>query len=105
MSEIGKAFLLGCAILAIWLLAVFQAHAGYIVGGDIPPKRYDHKYRGKVVIKYVDEEPGLLAFTYGDTGGICVIYVNRRPGIRLPLHIILRHELGHCAGWPANHRR
>jgi hypothetical protein len=80
------------------------AHASRLPPIDsqwVPPKRFDHPYRGRVVVKRVamDDAPGEItyAYTYGDTGGICVIYVNER--WRGPLGFILRHEIGHCNGW------
>jgi hypothetical protein len=81
------------------------AHLGTPLGGWNPPKRYDHPYHGKMIVRRVpiDDEPGefTYAYTYGDTGGICIIYVNSRyTGSLKP---ILRHERGHCNSWPAHH--
>lgn len=86
---------------------ILEAMLASVIGGWNPPKRYDHPYHGKVITKRVeiDDAPGefTYAYTYGDTGGICVIYVNRR--YRGDLKPILRHEIGHCNGWGPNHEK
>lgn len=73
----------------------------------LPPKQYDHAYRGRLIIVDVSFAEmqrrcggagvTCYGYTYGDMGGTCTIYVvSRNPRL-------IRHEAGHCAGWPGHH--
>lgn len=77
---------------------------------DHPPIRYDHPFNGKMVIEqnYGGELTSISGpcFPWNGSyacakliGNICYIYVMR--GKLTP--DLLRHEVGHCNGWPADH--
>ena len=73
----------------------------------LPPRQYDHPYRGRLIIVDVPFAemqrrcgggPGhCYGYTYGDMGGTCTIYVVSRD------RYLIRHEVGHCNGWPGHH--
>jgi hypothetical protein len=77
-----------------------------------PPVRFDHPFRGTVHIlqKPFWVCPGAWACTPIPPAGtrVCTIYSNSigflgmdRAGYRN----VIRHEIGHCNGWPQNHPR
>ena len=78
-----------------------------------PPARYDHPFRGKWRIHTVSEayifwhHPGALAFTLLPYPGskVCDTYVPPVGGryTARDIKTLIRHERGHCNGWPANH--
>ena len=65
------------------------------------PARYDHAFKGKVIIHEMDACKGCSGFTHGARNGVCEIYVVRS-GNWIE-SVVIRHELAHCNGWPANH--
>jgi hypothetical protein len=77
-----------------------------------PPARYDHAYRGRLVV--IQQSLGVLraqcgypdcwGWTYGDIGGTCTIYLPRSVNRKF-YNQLYRHERAHCNGWPANHPR
>ena len=86
-----------------------------------PPKRYDHPYRGKLIVKTYGAW-GILrqcgyawACTYvgGDGNGRCTVHVmavgrgwlGQRKVDVAGFRLLVNHERGHCNGWPANHPR
>lgn len=76
---------------------------------DLPPPRFDHPPAIHVQVVEVDRlgleltcrQPGLLACAKRMDDG-CWVFVlegyRGYPGL-------MRHELGHCNGWPADHPR
>lgn len=85
----------------------------------LPPEQYDHFYDGDLTIKIVpdlvslnaacsidpDKQPNVLACAWHNAKS-CVIYmvddrVMREKGWNTG--ILLRHEIGHCNGWPGDH--
>jgi hypothetical protein len=80
-----------------------------------PPSRYDHQYRGQLIvvqqsltnIRRSCGDPYCWAWTYGDMGGRCTIYLPKVGGSisRAFFNQLYRHERAHCNGWPANHPR
>ncbi|MGL6208720.1 MAG: hypothetical protein ACRC14_02680 [Paracoccaceae bacterium] len=81
-----------------------------------PPARYDHPYMGNLTIVEVDRD-NVWAECSGDgqvemradaagcaeTGdGECTIWLAMKT-TRAPVKAILRHEIAHCNGWPADH--
>lgn len=86
---------------------------------QMPPKKYDHPFDGKLTITEVEYGTARAfcrknynsasmakygcATLYED--GSCHIVVSKQssknPGYRKSQ--VLRHEIGHCNGWPANH--
>jgi hypothetical protein len=82
----------------------------------LPPEQYDRFYDGDLTIRIVPdlislyaacgmEKPGMLACAWHNAKS-CVIYmvedrVMREKGYNTG--ILLRHEIGHCNGWPGDH--
>jgi hypothetical protein len=77
-------------------------------GTGLPPEEFDHPYTGQLDIVKDDDPAVIRRLCNGLTpvacayhwSGRCIIY------ILTPLadnETILRHEIGHCNGWPANH--
>lgn len=102
-----------CALLAAAIITQSAARA------DIgpPPARYDHAFRGHLNVVYLDQNAlfalcgqrgqrpeWLLGCTEGASNGACTIHM-RNDMNRAWRARILRHEVGHCNGWPGDHRR
>jgi hypothetical protein len=73
-----------------------------------PPLRFTHKYRGGVEIIWKDSQtitdycPRFgVACVLEATPERCVIVFN--VAYMLDYDKIMRHEMGHCNGWPPNH--
>lgn len=89
------------------LLIILLAVASTMAHANLPPKRFDHPYKGKLKVTYLGKTAmrfvcgGAIACAYGG-GRSCHIYL---PKFKTPdpLWMIRRHEIGHCNGWPANH--
>lgn len=87
----------------------------------LPPEEFDHPFDGRVVTQQaIDSDnvrklcPG-MNFTMQPIGcaylipplRMCAIVKLPDDQIRAAGHdpaIFMRHELGHCNGWPANHK-
>lgn len=83
----------------------------------LPPKQYDHPYtEGTLTIEEVDSVPELLAVcklkqarALGcafPRAGSCRIVLVRESVIKSynwTRALMLRHEIGHCNGWPGDH--
>src|SRR5262249_9877785 len=82
----------------------------------LPPVEYDHYYDGDLTIKFVDtvaelreycksDAPQLLACSTHNARSCIIMMVNdevmRKAGWNTGL--LLRHEIGHCNGWPGDH--
>lgn len=79
---------------------------------QMPPARYDHPYRGRLQTYYGGSE--WLAFECRTGGrviggcalrarkGQCSVYINSDFDKEYQ-KAVLRHEIGHCNGWPRNH--
>lgn len=73
----------------------------------LPPKQYDRPYHGRLIIvdlSWAEMQRrcggptwNCYGYTHGDQGGTCTIYVTSRN------YRLIRHEVGHCNGWDANH--
>jgi hypothetical protein len=103
-------------VAAIGLLALtYPARAQNV----IPPVEYDHPYTGKLTIFRSSSQAEIKAkcppssFPYHlgcggpKAGGECHILMADDETIRKhgwTPEIVLRHEIGHCNGWPANHK-
>ena len=86
----------------------------------LPPEEFDHPYKGPVVIQAVRSQaevrefcPGMnfnLGIALGCSKVIvdtCLIVKVPDSDIRAAGHdpdVFMRHEMGHCNGWPATHR-
>lgn len=76
-----------------------------------PPARYDHPFRGRLVINYVDDivrscQAGnvfgrVVGCAYLGRGQ-CTILIAKGVSEQMRQDLI-RHETAHCNGWPANH--
>jgi len=83
----------------------------------IPPKLYDHPYAGnlemvRIAVEDIPEVCPNVRTTIGCTfpylrENRCVVALIApelaEQRMHLPYEIILRHELAHCSGWPADH--
>jgi hypothetical protein len=103
-------------LAAIGLLAItYPAQAQNV----IPPAEYDHPYKGEVKIwrsASQDEikskcPPSAFPYHLGCGGprssGECHILMADDETIRKhgwTPEIVLRHEIGHCNGWPVDHK-
>ncbi len=81
-----------------------------------PPARFDHEFSGNLTIYRVNRanvqaecsDGGRLAVRKDvagcaiSEGNDCTIYLAMKTR-RAPIEAILRHEIAHCNGWPANH--
>jgi hypothetical protein len=88
-------------------------------GWILPPERYDHPYKGHLTIqRATDEEmvrtcpapltlPKRIACAFPiPAANSCLIVLAPRATITAAGYseeIIIRHEIGHCNGWPADH--
>jgi hypothetical protein len=85
----------------------------------LPPLEYDHPYPGNIqmiigkndaeMLKYCPNQPAFnyprVACTYR-TQDTCIIVMATEFMIRghgFDPKIVIRHERGHCNGWPPNH--
>lgn len=84
-----------------------------------PPARYDGPYTGTVVKRYMPQWDILKECTHlgGDYHGrknlrgcakrirkdFCIVVISIKTYKKATPSAILRHELGHCKGWPGNH--
>lgn len=75
----------------------------------LPPPQYDHPFHGQVVIEqsYGGELTAMggpcfpWLGAYACAKPVCYVYVMK--GKLTPE--LLRHEIAHCNGWPADHPR
>jgi hypothetical protein len=85
----------------------------------VPPAQYDHPYHGQVIIQLVRSEEELEQLCHNNVRpsiacalepwrpDTCLIYMvthDIREKYGWSVAIILRHEIGHCNGWPGDHR-
>jgi hypothetical protein len=85
----------------------------------LPPERYDHPYKGHLTLqRATDEEmiktcpapltlPKRIACAFPiPAANSCLIVLAPRTTIAAAGYseeIVIRHEIGHCNGWPADH--
>ena len=98
-------------------IAVIAAASGPATWPLAPPAKYDHPFRGRVSITTVAtvQEANAACAKYGPRNVACATAINGTCYITMvPDHIInqwgpkaqlMRHEVAHCNGWPADHRR
>jgi len=104
---------------ALAILAALTAATPAMAQKVIPPVEFDHPYRGDFVILRLKDQaeirancgPTTLPYHLGcgqrATSGICVMILATDEFIRSKgwsPEIVLRHEIGHCNGWPADHK-
>jgi hypothetical protein len=83
----------------------------------LPPPEYDHHYEGALKIVIVETFTELATFCGNvssvacarrlDGGNRCLVYMIKEELLRARTggtqEITLRHEIGHCNGWPGTH--
>lgn len=80
---------------------------------DLPPAIYDHAFPGQVNVHHLppreiqvycgNELAGACTPTQSATG-TCIVYVAMGSAFIPDLvQLMIRHETGHCNGWPADH--
>lgn len=119
--KLSIACLAACCILATPAMA--QKMLVYNMRAVLPPEQFDHIYAGRTYITRLDQEAikqrcpssvfGTLACSFlwpSKWGKDCeIVLVNdiekqlKDKHLGFDLAIALRHEIGHCNGWPANH--
>jgi len=112
--EMATALLATLALVSPALAIDRQAHF------TNPPARYDHPYRGKLIVKIVAIEKlhgqslcrkssivsHACAAMWDAPENQCIIWLPKVDGKVVTAEYqarALRHEIGHCNGWPANH--
>lgn len=111
------------ATLLVCLLMTSPSWAGKTDPEWNPPARFDHPYAGKLTVRYLPQKQvvsacsklfseykvsataslvqrGCSAIT-SDTS--CTVIVVDKTYMGATPKAVLRHESGHCNGWPANH--
>lgn len=75
-----------------------------------PPAQYDHPYRGPVIEKRLSQWD-ILKLCHGPTSacswvkdGVCHVVLPLSEKDTRLLALMRRHEIGHCNGWPPDHR-
>jgi hypothetical protein len=102
-----------CVLPATALLACEASAQQYKI---FPPAEYDHYYEGDLTIKMVAtveelraicqlDQPQLLACTLRNQHSCVIVLVNDEVMRKRnwTTGMLLRHEMGHCNGWPADH--
>jgi hypothetical protein len=101
------------AIIIAALLVSSAAHAQYVNGAGLPPTEYDHPYKGKLTVTVMEDDTtifencriSLIACAKRREGN-CTIFVRDAQYIKRRGYDpdwVMRHEIGHCNGWPASH--
>jgi len=113
------------ACLLALVASIGLAHAGKEDAEWNPPPRFDHPYKGElkrqfllpeevypVCAKMLAEANGSDKGTYpgmrgcsvrSENGRKCSVVVSSIPVNKATPEAILRHEIGHCNGWPFEH--
>jgi hypothetical protein len=95
------------AVVAILAALVTPASARFE-----PPERYNHIYRGRLIViqqplhvlRRICGYPDCWGWTYGDEGGRCTIYLPLRKQVSRTFYDqIYTHERAHCNGWSPRH--
>jgi len=114
-------------ILTILVLTLSSAHAqsdNWSKLPFLPPPQYDHPYAGELIINRVGPEVGVALscptanFVTGRAIACnlrtigpgpkerCEIFIAADSviaSVGLTFDLVLRHEIGHCNGWPGDH--
>jgi hypothetical protein len=107
-------------VLATFLVAAIAlAPIGAAASPLEPPERFDHPYPGDVQINLMDSlfvgkecrewsgapapsDAAGCAWVADDSARTCVVVIAARTK-KAPIEAIIRHEIAHCNGWPADH--
>lgn len=113
----------GAAFIGVYLALANTAIAGKNDPEWNPPTRFDHVYSGRLTIRYLPQKQvvaacsklfaqyrvaaksslvqrGCSAITSGTS---CTVILIDKPFALATPKAVLRHETGHCNGWPADH--
>ncbi|WP_137933145.1 hypothetical protein [Mesorhizobium comanense] len=110
-------------LAALVLLACSSAFAGVNDPTWNPPRRFDHAFAGKLTIKRLPQREveracralfakhKIRAESLTNWRGCslpvskhsCIVIVVNKTFMRATPAAVIRHEVGHCNGWPANH--
>jgi len=110
-------------LAALVLLGWSSAFAGVNDPTWKPPRRFDHAFAGKLTIKRLPQREveracrALFVKHKIPVGSVtswrgcslpvskrsCTIIVVNKTFMRATPAAVIRHEVGHCNGWPANH--
>lgn len=102
------------------LLAVGLIHCAW--GQSLPPAEFDKPYEGQLMIEHARSEsevrekcpggnftgPALACARVHRYAPMCIIVKVSDDVIRAYGYdpaLVMRHEIAHCVGWPANHPR
>lgn len=105
------------AIVLVCLLGAPPAIAGKTDPTWNPPARFDHSYSGKMIVHRLPQAQiiNVCAKVLGKRSmiqhgcsakpknGRCEIWIVDKTYMSATPEAVLRHERGHCNGWPANH--
>jgi hypothetical protein len=103
------------ALLLVCLLLASPAWAGKTDATWNPPVRFDHPFTGKLtlyrlpqkeVVRICQNMPGASLQQHGCSqlvGNRCTVVIINKTFMGAAPASVLRHEIGHCNGWPANH--
>jgi hypothetical protein len=106
--------------LLLMLLFAKLASADIAVAGKNdaewnPPDRFDHPFSGKItlyrlpqkeVVRVCQNMPGASLKQHGCSlleGNKCTVVIVNKTFMGATPESVLRHEIGHCKGWPASH--
>jgi hypothetical protein len=79
------------------------------IGWTNPPARYDHPFKGPVEILWLSPTDTVkvchtwTACVFSNHPKVCRIYINSGARGNWTEQSLIRHEMGHCNGWPGNH--
>lgn len=119
----NKACILVSLVGAVSLLLLAPAHAGKDDAEWNPPARFDHPYKGELLVRRIPQESvveacrvlfsiyRVPAMSHPEQRGCsiltskhsCLVVTIDEPYMRATPESVLRHEIGHCNGWPADH--
>lgn len=104
------------ALPLVLLLLSSPAMAGKTDPTWNPPARFDHAFAGQVTIHrlpqmtIVDVCANLIGkrsfIQHGCSrleGNLCTVWIVNKTYMDATPEAVLRHEIGHCNGWPASH--
>ncbi len=104
------------ALVFFCLLAAGPSLAGINDPTWNPPARFDHPYSGRLIVHRLPQAQivdvctkvlGIRSFNrHGCSsykGNRCEVWIVDKTYMQATPEAVLRHETGHCNGWPADH--